>query len=94
MLHSVCILCLGTYHRALGQLTSSCFQVTRRHMSVSPLINDPKYSFLRNELDLKEENNGVFDGTWFGNGDVSIPGEWKVYCNKNTNKGKHGLTLK
>jgi hypothetical protein len=44
-------------------------------MSVSPLINDPKYSFLKDELDLKEVNNGVFDGTWFGNGEVSLTGE-------------------
>jgi hypothetical protein len=47
-------------------------------MSVSPLINDPKYSFLKDELDLKGENDGVFGGTWFGNGDVSIIGEWKI----------------
>lgn len=60
----------GTYHRTLEQSASSCFQFTRRHMSVSPLINNPKYSFLKDELELKEENNGVFDGTWFGNGEV------------------------
>jgi hypothetical protein len=41
-------------------------------MSTSPLISDPKYSFLKEELGLQEENNGVFDGTWFGNGDVSL----------------------
>jgi len=39
-------------------------------MSVLPLINDPKYAFLKDELALKEENNGVFDGTWFANGEV------------------------
>jgi hypothetical protein len=44
---------------------------------------------LKDELDLNEENNGVFDGTWFGNGDVSLSGECEVFCNKNTNKGKH-----
>jgi hypothetical protein len=41
-------------------------------MSALPLINDPKYAFLKDELALKEENNGVFDGTWFANGDVSL----------------------
>jgi hypothetical protein len=40
-------------------------------MSALPLINDPKYGFLKDELDLKEENIGVFDGTWFASGDVS-----------------------
>jgi L-ribulose-5-phosphate 3-epimerase UlaE len=44
-------------------------------MSASPLINDPKYSFLKDELDLEEENNGVFDGIWFGNGNVSLARE-------------------
>ena len=41
-------------------------------MSALPLINDPKYAFLKDELDLKEENIGVFDGTWFASGDVSF----------------------
>lgn len=41
-------------------------------MSTSALINDPKYSFLKEELGLQEENSGVFDGTWFGSGDVSF----------------------
>lgn len=35
------------------------------------LINDNKYSFLK-ELGLKEENVGVYDGTWEANGNVSI----------------------
>ena len=33
------------------------------------LINDPKYSWLRN-LGLQEENPGVCDGTWHANGPV------------------------
>lgn len=33
------------------------------------LINDNKYSFLK-ELSLDEENAGVYDGQWGGNGDV------------------------
>lgn len=34
------------------------------------LINDPKYSWLK-ELGLEETNNGVFDGRqWTGNGEV------------------------
>ena len=34
------------------------------------LINDPKYSWLK-ELGLEETNNGVFDGKkWCGNGEV------------------------
>jgi hypothetical protein len=36
------------------------------------LINDPKYSFLK-ELNLSEKNNGVFfkHGNWIGDGPVS-----------------------
>jgi len=33
------------------------------------LVNDPKYSFLK-ELGLEEVNNGVYDGTWRGSGEV------------------------
>ena len=33
------------------------------------LINDPKYSFLR-QLGLSEVNEGVFDGKWYGDGNV------------------------
>jgi hypothetical protein len=77
--YNVCIIGLGTYLRALAQPTSSCYCVTRaferRNMSALPLINDPKYAFLKDELNLKEENDGVFDGTWFANGDVSFATE-------------------
>lgn len=43
-----------------------------RNMSVASsnlLINDPKYSFLK-DLGLKEVNHGVFDGQWKGSGKV------------------------
>jgi aldehyde dehydrogenase family 7 protein A1 len=33
------------------------------------LIHDPKYSFLK-ELGLGENNPGVYDGTWYGSGEV------------------------
>lgn len=39
--------------------------------SSSFLINDSKYSFLK-ELGLNEENVGVYDGQWDANGNVSI----------------------
>jgi len=39
--------------------------------SSSFLINDSKYSFLK-ELGLNEENVGVYDGQWGANGNVSI----------------------
>lgn len=39
--------------------------------SSSFLINDNKYSFLK-ELGLTEENSGVYDGKWNANGNVSI----------------------
>lgn len=33
------------------------------------LIEEPEFSWLK-ELDLKPENDGVFNGNWKGNGDV------------------------
>lgn len=47
-----------------------CFYFNLRKSS-SFLINDNKYSFLK-ELGLKEENAGVYDGKWNANGNVSI----------------------
>jgi hypothetical protein len=80
--YNVCTVGLGTYLRALAQPTFSCYRVTRaferRNMSALPLINDPKYAFLKDELDLKEENSGMFDGTWFASGDVSFAAEQGV----------------
>ena len=34
------------------------------------LIDEPKYAFLK-ELGLKETNAGVFNGSWFANGEVN-----------------------
>ena len=34
------------------------------------LINEPKYAFLK-ELGLEENNLGVYNGTWGGQGEVS-----------------------
>ena len=36
----------------------------------SYLINEPKYSFLK-DLGLQEENLGVYSGTWSGSGEVN-----------------------
>lgn len=33
------------------------------------LINEPRYAFLK-ELGLAENNSGVFNGKWFGNGET------------------------
>lgn len=33
------------------------------------LINEPRYAFLK-ELGLTENNNGVFNGKWFANGET------------------------
>ena len=48
---------------------SKVFSYQHTRMS-SYLINDPKYSWLKS-LGLEEENKGVFNGSWFGNGEVS-----------------------
>ena len=34
------------------------------------LINQPKYAWLK-ELGLSEDNDGVYNGTWGGKGEVS-----------------------
>ena len=34
------------------------------------LVNESKYSFLK-ELGIGEVNDGVYDGKWFGSGEVS-----------------------
>lgn len=47
-----------TQHFLLRAMSSSSF-----------LINNPKYTFLK-ELGLEENNKGVFNGKWFGNGEV------------------------
>lgn len=33
------------------------------------LINEPRYAFLK-DLGLGENNNGVYNGKWFGNGET------------------------
>jgi hypothetical protein len=41
-----------------------------QRMSSNYLISNPAYKPFLNELGLQEENMGVFDGKWFGNGEV------------------------
>ena len=41
-----------------------------RTMSTQYLINEPKYSFLK-DLGLQENNKGVYHGQWVGSGEVS-----------------------
>jgi len=55
--------------------TSLWFRTTSRAMS-NFLVNDPKYSFLK-ELGLSEKNPGVYDGTWRGSGEVAT--NYKLY---------------
>lgn len=53
-------------------LTVSEILSARRNLSTSNfLINDPKYTFLK-DLDLTEKNHGVYDGTWHGKGEVTV----------------------
>ena len=53
----------------LKSYTKVALRFTR--MNSNYLINDPKYSFLK-DLGLDEKNYGVFSkhGRWFGDGDV------------------------
>ncbi|XP_072272118.1 alpha-aminoadipic semialdehyde dehydrogenase [Pyxicephalus adspersus] len=49
------------------KIFSSCCRRTAAMSSL--LINKPQYSFLK-ELGLKEENDGVYNGTWGGRGEM------------------------
>ncbi|MBN3272874.1 AL7A1 dehydrogenase, partial [Polyodon spathula] len=53
-----------------GFRTKVLFSCYRQTAAMSTLmINQPKYSWLK-ELGLKEENDGVYNGTWGGKGEV------------------------
>ena len=57
----------------LSRLLPSRLAFTRPSSSSSSsslLVNDSKYQFLQ-DLGLKENNSGVFDGEWKGSGEVS-----------------------
>ncbi|KAM4707920.1 alpha-aminoadipic semialdehyde dehydrogenase [Discoglossus pictus] len=49
------------------KIFSSCVRQTAAMSSL--LINQPQYSWLK-ELGLKEENEGVYNGTWGGKGEI------------------------
>lgn len=57
----------------LRKLPLNLFSTTRLtiRMASNYLINDPKYSFLK-ELGLESTNLGVYDGTWKASGSVSV----------------------
>ena len=51
-------------------LSLRLIRVPMARSASSYLIEDPKYSFLK-ELGLREKNVGVFNGKWEANGQVS-----------------------
>lgn len=53
---------LHNYMKQLRNINS------RSLSSSSYLIDDPKYSFLKNDLNLSRINAGVYCGKWFGSG--------------------------
>ena len=57
---------IGSNYHALCRTRS-----TPVHRSVSTLISEPAYSWLRTELELAPSNAGVFDGQWIASGPVS-----------------------
>ena len=60
-------------------LRNQCYQtITNGGRTTAPdqtcdnvLVNKPKYSFLK-ELGIEQHNNGVFNGQWFGSGEVRM----------------------
>lgn len=55
-------------HRARGSKLSGPWDRPAAFMSTL-LINQPQYSWLK-ELGLREENEGVYNGSWGGRGEV------------------------
>lgn len=49
------------------RIIATCISHERRMSSY--LIDDPKYAFLK-DLGLEKSNKGVYNGKWFGNGEV------------------------
>ena len=45
------------------------FDIRLRKMSSNYLIGEPKYAFLK-DLGLEQSNHGVYNGKWFGSGEV------------------------
>uniref|UniRef100_A0A8C7XHZ1 Alpha-aminoadipic semialdehyde dehydrogenase n=1 Tax=Oryzias sinensis TaxID=183150 RepID=A0A8C7XHZ1_9TELE len=62
-------LTLGRYSRLLLQKRISSFHCQQSAAMSSLLINQPKYSWLK-ELGLSEDNPGVYNGSWGGSGEV------------------------
>ena len=50
--------------------TIPIFATALRRSASTYLVNDPKYSFLK-ELGIQEDNLGVYNGKWSGSGEVS-----------------------
>lgn len=50
--------------------STTILQLNTLKRMASYLIQDAKYSFLK-DLGLSEQNNGVFNGKWFANGQVT-----------------------
>jgi len=58
------------FYTSANILNKLQFHLSRKmSSSTNFLINDQKYSFLK-ELGLQEQNPGVYDGTWHGDGEV------------------------
>uniref|UniRef100_A0A8C4RSU3 Alpha-aminoadipic semialdehyde dehydrogenase n=1 Tax=Erpetoichthys calabaricus TaxID=27687 RepID=A0A8C4RSU3_ERPCA len=72
-----CALFLNSFRHFV--LKKKVFAYSFKHSTAMStlLINQPKYSWLK-ELGLKEENDGVYNGTWSGRGEVIT-----TYCPAN-----------
>lgn len=53
-----------------AQRLSFCYTIRNMSSAQKFLIDQPKYGFLK-ELGLEKKNAGVYNGTWFGNGEVT-----------------------
>lgn len=66
--------------------TQRVLKCSLRTMSSSGgyLVDDPKYSFLRDNLKLERTNPGVYNGKWFGSGNIvkSIGTQFVIYFSK------------
>ena len=60
----------GEYYSSISHGYDNNDNLIWTNIIIGFLINEPKYAFLK-ELGLEENNLGVYNGTWGGQGEVS-----------------------
>lgn len=69
---------LIAYNQAKGFIVNINRKISMPSSSAY-LIDDPRYLFLKNDLQLERKNDGVYNGKWFGSGPV-VQSIGKFHC--------------